>query len=564
MNSFIMNFFRLLITLLFFVRTTILFAGNLDISKASIDDIENAIQSKQITCEELMTLYLTRIKQYDLDISRGGALNALVSLNPSILDQARQLDREFKKTNKLSGKLHCIPVVVKDNIDTIDTPSTSGSLALLGSQPNNDAFLVKQMKQAGALIIGKGSMDEFAAGLSGYSSRSGRVGNAYDPTQNPGGSSSGSAVAVSAGFAVIGIGTDNSGSVRVPAGFNGLDGLRPSTGLISQTGIFPRGNLDGVAGPMTRSIRDLAITLSVIAAADENDPKTLKHPIISNYEELLSKKNLKGIHIGLVTSVSGKNITINRMYQDFFTQLKNLGASIEEVSFPNFNSDRKNNLAGEVEEVDQYLASFPSTRKNFKDICLADRSTTWTVQDCLNELKHNPKLNSKEYKNVLTMFLKNRNYVHSIMQQKQLDILILPLANSGKATYDGMTINTWRFPIASNSGLPSLVINIGYSDDKISMPIAIEMVGKYNDETTLLQIAKVLESNASMRRQPNLGNPTSTLLLAMDIPEINNFLTAVGMELYTTFLRSHKSEQLTADIYNKTLDSYSKNYQNSR
>lgn len=405
-------------------------------------------------------------------------------------------------------------------------------------------------------------MDEFAAGLSGYSSRSGRVGNAYDPTQNPGGSSSGSAVAVSAGFAVIGIGTDNSGSVRIPAGFNGLYGLRPSTGLISQTGIFPRGNLDGIAGPMTKSIRDLAIVLSVITAADQNDPKTLKHPSISNYEELLTKENLKGMHIGLVTSVSGKDIVINGLYKDFFAQLKSLGASVENVSFPDFNSDRSNNLAGEVEEINQYLASFPSTRKNFQDICLADRTTTWTMKDCLDELKHNPKLHSKEYKNALRIFLKNRNYVQSIMHKKQLDILILPLANNGKATYDGMSINTWRFPIASNSGLPALAINIGYSNGKLGMPIAMEMIGKYNDETTLLQIAAVLERNASIRREPNLGNPNPTPLLTMSIPEINNFLTALGMEIYTSFLRFHKPEQLTADIYNQNLYSYSKDYQN--
>lgn len=221
-------------------------------------------------------------------------------------------------------------------------------------------------------------------------------------------------------------------------------------------------------------------------------------------------------------------------------------------------------MAGEVEKINQYLASFPSTRKNFQDICLADRTITWTIKDCLDELKHNPKSNSKEYKNVLTMFLENRNYVQSIMRQKQLDILILPLTNSGKATYDGMAINTWRFPISSNSGLPSLVINVGYSDDKINMPIAIEMVGKYNDETTLLQIAATLEKNASTRRDPNFGNPNPTLLLTMSIPEINNFLTALGIELYTTFLRSHKPEQLTADIYNKTLNSYSKDYQYSR
>lgn len=148
------------------------------------------------------------------------------------------------------------------------------------------------------------------------------------------------------------------------------------------------------------------------------------------------------------------------------------------------------------------------------------------------------------------------------MHKKQLNILILPLANNGKATYEGMSINTWRFPIASNSGLSALAINIGYNNGKLGMPIAMEMIGKYNDETTLLPIAAVLEKDASIRREPNLGNPNPTPLLTMSIPEINNFLTALGMEIYTSFLRFHKPEQLTADIYNQNLYSYSKDYQN--
>lgn len=198
---------------------------NFKLTEYTIASVHQAIQSHQLTCTKLINDYLFRIKIYNLSLRYEAPINAFVALNPNIFNEAQKLDSYYTKTGHIKGPLHCIPVIVKDNIDTINSPSTSGSLAMLGSQPINNAFLVQQLIQAGAIIIGKGSMDEFASGMTGISGRSGRVGNAYDPTQNPGGSSSGSAAAVSANFAIIGIGTDNSGSVRIPAAFNGVYGI---------------------------------------------------------------------------------------------------------------------------------------------------------------------------------------------------------------------------------------------------------------------------------------------------------------------------------------------------
>src|SRR5580658_3746684 len=245
--------------------------------------IHTAIEQHQLTCEQLINHYLERIKQYNLSTAKHAPINAFNEINPTALDQARQLDNHYSQTQKLSGSLHCIPVVLKDNIDTYDATTTSGTLALLGNQPNQDAFLVSQLRKAGAIILAKGGMDELASGFSGISSRSGRIGNAYDPDKNPGGSSGGPAAAVSANFAMIGIGTDNSGSVRIPAAFNGIVGLRPSTGLISQRGIFPAGNLDGTAGPLARNVEDLARLLDVIAQEDPQDKKTISVPRVATY-----------------------------------------------------------------------------------------------------------------------------------------------------------------------------------------------------------------------------------------------------------------------------------------
>ena len=184
------------------------------IKESTIDSTHTALKSGSIDCVELIQSYLSRIKKYNFSLKRGAPINAFVSLNPNALSQAKRLDSYFKQSGKLIGPLHCIPVALKDNIDTVDTPSTSGSLALLGSQPIRNAFLVNKIRAAGGIIIGKAAMDEFASGGQGISGRSGRIGNVYDPDKNPGGSSGGSAVAVSANFAMLGIGTDNSGSVR--------------------------------------------------------------------------------------------------------------------------------------------------------------------------------------------------------------------------------------------------------------------------------------------------------------------------------------------------------------
>lgn len=305
-----------------------------DLESVTITSIHSAIQNHQLTCFDLITTYIDRIKKYNLSVKDHAPINALSELNPSALSQAHQLDTSFKRTGRISGQLHCIPIILKDNIDSFDTTTTAGSYALLGSQPVRDAFLVRKLRNAGAIILGKGGMDEFAWGMFGISSRSGRIGNAYDPGKNPGGSSGGSAAAVSASFALLGIGTDNSGSVRIPVAFHGLVGLRPSTGLISQQGIFPMGNLDGTAGPMARTTKELAILLDIIAKPDPQDPKTLDIPRVKTYTEFLNINGLTNKRIGIVHHVNGINTFdnmpphIEKILQTAMKEMQNMGATV--------------------------------------------------------------------------------------------------------------------------------------------------------------------------------------------------------------------------------------------
>lgn len=531
------------------------------VEQAMMPSIIEDIQSNKITCEEVVNAYLDRIKKYNFNTNQTAPINAFTEINPSVLEEARKLDKEFSKTRSLKGPLHCIPVVIKDNIDTFDMTTTTGTYALLGSQPTYDAFLVAKLRQSGAIIIGKTGMDEFAWGMVGISSRSGRVGNAHDPSKNPGGSSSGTAVAVSANFALVGIGTDNSGSIRIPAAFNGIFGLRPSLGLISQKGIFPMGNLDGVAGPMTRTVSDLAIVLDAIAHVDQEDQKTIHISREKTYTAYLNKNGLQSKRIGIVRQVGNVNtfkdmpLSVKRTIQYSLQKMQKLGGVIiEGIILPRFDSYREFNQAGEIQDVNTYLASFPATRKNFQDICQSDRTRTFgTPSECLHFMKKTYKKYGQQYQKALKIFKKNAAYVHETMERYHLDALLIPISTSGSATYDIYKVNTWQAPVSSNAGLPSIAIPIGYNPED-SLPIGIELVGKQFQEGTLIEIAYAYEQYTPLSTMPTMSYPNKTLQ-ALSIPELNNLITSLGEETYEKVLKNRKEakkiDALTSDIFRK-------------
>ena len=523
--------------------------------EATIDSIHEAIQNHQLTSVDLIEMYLERIKQANLDLSRGAPINAFVNINPSIFEEAKRLDDYYKRTGKLVGPLHSIPIIIKDNIDTYDTPSTSGSLALLGSQPIQDAFIVKKLREAGALILGKSAMDEFANGMFGISNRSGRIGNPYDPLLNPGGSSGGSAAAVNANFAMVGIGTDNSGSVRIPAAFNGIYGLRPSTGLLSQSGIFPRGNLDGVAGPLARTVKDLAIVLSILAQPDSHDPQTLHIPRTKSYTDFLDLDGLKGKKIGVIRQVAqidpfrGSPSHIQKIYENLFQKFAQLGVTLIDVDLPHFNVDRKNHMAGEIEDINEYLASFPSTRENFQDICHSNRTQSFGgINGCLEHIKKSAPKYSQTYNNTVQLFLENSEYLSHLMQQNQLDAFLMPISTQGSPTYDALTVNTWMLPVSSNSGLPSIVLIAGYTEEKL--PVGVELIGKLFGEPQLIAMAYAFEQKSSPRIIPTIRPDPQHLLKNFTIPQLNNLFTMIGYKTYQKILKYEEPEDLTPNKFN--------------
>ena len=533
---------------------------NFRIEDSSIESIHAAIQQGTINCEQLIESYFNRIKKYNFSLTRGAPLNAFVALNPNAVRQAKALDRRFQQGNALTGPLHCIPIAVKDNIDTVDTPSTSGSLSLLGSQPVSNAFLVNQLRAAGGIIIGKAAMDEFASGGEGLSGRSGRIGNAYDPNQNSGGSSGGSAVAVSANFAVLGIGTDNSGSVRVPAAFNGVYAIRPSTGLISHSGILPRGNLDGVAGVMARSIADLAVGLAAIAnSSDPDDALTASVPRTETYANQLNNASLNGKRIGIIRSVAGNDVfdTNDQPSVAVFNQVKSRlerkGASLVEIDLPLFDSNRANNMAGEAEEVDQYLSSFASTRKSYQDICASGR-TRLSKTTCFEHIESLAPKNSEQYKSALKTFEKNKNYLEGLMRNDGLDALLMPLSSWQPPSYydDMYRTATTESPVASNSGLPAIALIGGWTPASPTMPIGFELIGFQYAEGDLIGLAQAYASGLPARPSPELKAGRDDFSFEdICVQGINNFITEAGWRSYQQFLKNGDGETIKPAAYER-------------
>src|SRR3979411_1904608 len=277
-------------------------ARSFHLMETSIADIHKAMQAGTLTCHDLVQQYLDRIHAYD---QQGPAIDAMLYINPSSLPQADAMDQEFHGTHKLKS-LGCIPIVLKDNFDTADMPTTAGSLSLKGAQPDRDAFAVKRLREAGALILGKANMSEFATGGISASSLGGQVKNPYDLTRTPGGSSGGTGAAVAANFAAVGTGSDTGGSIRSPSSATSLVGLRPTRGLISRDGIVPVSFTQDTIGPMTRNVADTARILDVMVGYDPNDPVTALSVgnIPKTYTAFL-QNGLKGARLGVLTNLFG-------------------------------------------------------------------------------------------------------------------------------------------------------------------------------------------------------------------------------------------------------------------
>lgn len=327
--------------------------------ETSVAQFHAAMSKGQVSCRDIVQGYLARIAAYDKDpggaFPSSPALKSVILANPNALAEADALDERYFNSGRLSGPLHCVPVIVKDNVDTADMPTTAGSLVMAGNQPPDDAYIVKNIKARGAIVIAKANLDEFAFGFGGASALGGRVANAYIPANSPGGSSSGTGTAVAASFAMIGIGTDTGGSVRVPSAVEGLFGIRPTLRLVSQDGIVPLAHSQDTAGPMCRSVADCALLLDGMVGYDaspfsgQRSAKAFDAPLVANatdyatmarlpasYTAELKADGLKGARIGVVRAMFPAATAANQGFLDTLeaalAKMREAGAIVEDVT----------------------------------------------------------------------------------------------------------------------------------------------------------------------------------------------------------------------------------------
>src|SRR5262245_34710651 len=306
-------------------------AKTIDVDSATIAEINKAFDAGTLTSEKLVQVCLARIAAYD---RKGPSLHAVMALNPKAVDEARALDAERKAKGRRSP-LHGIPVVLKDNYDTHDMPTTGGSVLLEGSIPAKDAFVVKKLRDAGAIILAKVNMSEFAS-AGAYSSLGGQSLNPHDLTRSPSGSSGGTGVAIAAGFAPIGMGTDTGGSIRGPATSNGIVGLKPTHGLLSRSGIIPLALSFDTGGPMARSVYDVAAALGVMTGVDPADEATKKSESVlqTDYTRDLRADALRGARIGVARDFLGADPDVDWVVEASLGAMRKAGATVVDVRYP--------------------------------------------------------------------------------------------------------------------------------------------------------------------------------------------------------------------------------------
>ena len=472
------------------------------------------MQGGEITSELLTLSYQERIAAFD---QVGPCLNAVLHLNPSALDSARALDAE-RARGEVRGPLHGIPVLLKDNYETKDMPSTGGSLALLGSVPAEDAFLVKKLRQAGAVLLGKVNLHELAMGLTTVSSLGGQTLNPYALDRAPGGSSGGSAVAIAASFAAFTLGSDTSGSVRTPSAHNSIVGLRPSAGLTSRSGIIPFGHTQDTGGPMCRSVEDIAIVLDAIAGQDPADPVTsaCAGKVPPTYTAFLHRDALKGARIGVLTQLFGSepedeevSLVVSRALEEMAAE----GADLVKVEIAGLDSllAASNLLSQEVKfYLGEYLRTTQGACVDSVEELLASGLHTAEFQQFLEGANSLPDdyLASDDYRNRLAARGKLAGAVTRMMDENRLECLAYPVVRRIAPELGGRQMGH-NAGLAAQSGFPAIAVPAGFTP--AGFPVGVELLGRAFAEPTLLGLAYAFEQATGHRLPPSMTPPLARL-----------------------------------------------------
>ena len=492
---------------------------SLDVIEADVATLQAAMQTGKTTSLALARAYLARIRTVD---KSGPLINSVIELNPDAITIARELDRE-RKAGKVRGPLHGIPVLIKDNIATMDAMETSaGSLALVGAKAPRDAFVVKRLREAGAVVLGKTNLSEWAnfrstRSTSGWSSRGGLTKNPYALDRNTSGSSSGSGAAIAASLATLAVGTETDGSIVSPAQANGVVGFKPTLGLISRDGIVPIAHSQDTAGPMTRTVADAAVLLGVLAGTDARDAVTKEATSrATDYTKFLDRDGLKGKRIGVVRNqFGGRNDLASAVVEKALDVLKAQGATLVDLAeLPNaskYGQSEYDVLLYEFKaDMAAYLAEFAPNLsiKTLADIMAyneknRDRVMPHFAQEHMARAAAKGGLESKEYLDALA---NNRKFsreegIDKALQDNNLDALVAPSGSPAWLTdfIRGDNSGGGFSSAAAVAGYPHITVPAGFVS---GLPVGMSFVGTAWSEPKLIAMAYAFEQATKHRRAP--------------------------------------------------------------
>ncbi len=483
----------------------------------NITELHEGYQDGDFTITEVINAYLERIEAID---KNGPALNSFIKVNPDALKIAEELDKEMGE-EKSAGPLYGVPVVLKDNIDTHDKmPTTAGSRALKDSYPLKDSFVAKKLREAGAVIIGKANLSEWAnfrgeLSSSGWSGVGGQTRNPYVLDRNPCGSSSGSAVAVSANLTMIGFGTETNGSIVCPSQATGIVGLKPTVGLVSRSGVIPIAHSMDIVGPMTRSVKDAAITLGAITGVDQEDDKSLesKDNYHNDYTRFLNKDGLEGKRIGFYTAPIGRNFKVDTLLYQAVDFLKSQGVEIVEVDQISAENTGQHGFQVMLYEYKDGLNRYFSSLGDDAPINSLEELIAFNNSDSISMRYYNQRylemaqekggLDSPEYREALAKMHQGSREegIDRVMDEHNLDAIIAP---TGSPAWKTDLVNGDSFQLGSSSpaahaGYPNITLPMGFVDD---LPVGISFFGRAWSEPVLLEIAYAYEKATQHRRLP--------------------------------------------------------------
>ena len=503
-----------------------------DLETATVADIHRAFKTKTLTAEQLVQLYLDRIAAYD---KQGPAINALISVNPNALTTARLLD-QFMPENL--SPLYGIPIILKDNFNTVDLPTTGGSAVLAGSIPAEDALVVKRLKEAGAIILGKANMSEFAlsAGRLGYSSMGGLTLNPYDLEREASGSSSGSAAAIAANFAVLSTGSDTAGSIRGPASFAGLVGIKPTSDLISQDGIIPVAPSVEVNGPIAKTVTDAAVALGVMAGLSSNNLTALGSTAkpFKDYRQFLNAEALNGARIGIVQDFFSDNPEVDRIFEEALNTLKGLGATVVKVKSDALKTANYSRLLDTVvhseffPQIEVYLqtldGAYPKTLEGLIEASLgsalisSDTPVNPKRIEIYKESLATGGFSNSEYIEAIAQLSELRDAVSGTLSAKNLDALVYPTVGglptlikkeNSDETKDPTFLHEFEAAkkdpyqvgyLANLTGFPDITVPAGFT--RSALPVGLSFFASAYSEPKLLGLAYAFEQATKVRCAP--------------------------------------------------------------